>query len=109
MATPMKEATARVTFKEELINYLKSNGMFDDQAMAVFNRVETDEANRSMLGRWDESTEGYPAAMLAVLRLATNRAALQYIDEVIPLAWFRPMFTPNPEAEIARLQAEGSK
>jgi len=95
-----------MTFKQSIIEYLTSNGMFDSQAVATFEAMEADPANKPMQGRWGESTEGYPPSMIAILRLAAKRAALAYIDEHIPRAWFRPMFTDNPEAEIARLQQE---
>ena len=95
-----------MTFKQSIIEYLTSNGMFDSQAVATFEVMEADPANKPMQGRWSESIEGYPPSMIAVLRLAAKRAALAYIDEHIPQAWFRPMFTDNPEAEIARLQQE---
>jgi hypothetical protein len=98
-----------MTFKEDLLGYLTSNGMFDSDALSVFEAMKADPANAPMSDRWNDSTDNYPAAMRAILHLAANRAALAFIDEHLPKAWFRPMFTDSPEAEIARLQAgEGS-
>lgn len=44
-----------------------------------------------MLG-WDDTVDGYPPQLLAVLWLGVRRAAVDWIDENLPKAWYRPMF-----------------
>ena len=41
---------------------------------------------------WDSPAEDYPDAFYAVGFLTVKRAAVQWIDENIPQAWFRAMF-----------------
>lgn len=94
-----------MTFKDFAIEFLTSNGMFDDQASAVFEIVKTDPANEAMRDRWNDDVSEYPAMMQTLTRMSAKRAALSYIDEHCPQAWFRPMFTDDPEAELARLKA----
>ncbi len=45
-----------------------------------------------MAGRWDHAIGGYPASIEVILRFAVDRAAVRYIDEHCPKAWFRAIF-----------------
>ena len=95
-----------MTIKQWSLKYLTDRGMFPEQAEESFRRNANDPANEAMEDRWNDDVEGYPSQLRAVLALSLNWWALQYIDETCPQAWFRPMFTGNPEAEIARLSGE---
>lgn len=98
-----------MTIKEKIIEFLTSNGMFDDQAAATFELVKNDPANKAMSGRWNEDVSAYPLQMLPIIQMSARRSALAYIDEHCPLAWFRPMFCDDTEAELARLETEQPK
>ena len=84
-----------MTIKEYLSKALEDRGMFPHQAVEVVAGVV--EATTEMAGRWDDDTEGYPPQMLAVLWYSVDRAALKWIDENLPKAWFRPMFVKEPQ------------
>lgn len=66
--------------------------MSPEQSKAVMGRVIAAEWNESMIGRWNDGVDGYPASLLAVLWMTTKDEALKYIDEVCPKAWFRQIF-----------------
>jgi len=94
-----------VTVKGKLLSYLTDNGMWETHAEQVFQRALPDlEADSRVT--WDRPAEDYPTVMYAVWIIVLKRHALEWIDEYLPKAWFRPMFTPDPKAEIARLRAE---
>ena len=81
-----------MTMREWSIDYLTSNGMFLDQAEATLAICVADKAYEVMTGRWNDSTDGYPAPLLAVMCMALNYSAVQWIDANLPKAWYRPMF-----------------
>lgn len=93
-----------MTLKQYLNNYLYNNGMFEDMAEQVVERVISDPANESMLGRWDDHTEGYPPEFLVVLRMSANLHAVKWIDENLPKAWFRSVFAGELTDSENRLQ-----
>ena len=76
--------------REYAKDYLTKGGMFPNDADTVLATVEAE--TKQMVGRWDEDTEGYPSQLLAVLRFVLNRAALDWIDEHCPQAFYRAMF-----------------
>lgn len=81
-----------MTIEETLVEMLVDCGMFDSDAKAVMERVKADKGNEAMSMRWRDGIEGYPEQLLAVLWLSTKRHAVEWIDDNIPLAWYRPMF-----------------
>ena len=81
-----------MTIHEFVVKHLTDNGMFPDQASAVFAAVETDKANESMAQRWNDQVEDYPKPLFAVILLVVNRKALDWIESNLPQAWFKPMF-----------------
>lgn len=96
-----------MTVKEKLLKFtLIDNGMFPQQAEQVFQlalpRLELDNYQTS----WNRPSDEYPDAMYAVWTMILKPIALEWIDANQPLAWFRPIFTPDPEVEIKRLQGE---
>lgn len=95
-----------MTVKERLLKFaLIDNGMFPQQAEQVFQvalpKLEPDDYRVT----GNQPASDYPDAMYAVWTMTIKPIALEWIDAHCPMAWFRPMFTENPEAEIARLQA----
>jgi hypothetical protein len=83
----------KMSFKTIAIDHMVNNGMWPDQAEKVFQEIKNDEANESMKGRWDDPQWQYPESMTAIVIMITNSAAVKWIDENLPKAWFRPMFT----------------
>jgi hypothetical protein len=90
-----------MTIKEKLIEMLTSQGMFESQATEVFERMKADEANAAMQGRWHDSFEDYPPAMLNIMWVSAKRTALAYIEETCPQAWFKPLFESGAEDKSA--------
>ena len=84
-----------MTVEEKLKSMLVECGMFENQADDVLVRVQADEAHEAMLGRWNEPADNYPEQLYLVLWMAVKDAALAWIDENCPRAWFRPMFADN--------------
>lgn len=82
-----------MTIREALVKLLIDNGMFDYQARDVFERYSQGSLGESMQVRWDESTKAYPEQLLGVLWVGVKAEALEWIDEKLPGAWFRLMFT----------------
>jgi hypothetical protein len=83
-----------VTVKEWAKDYCESRGMSETQAARVVERfcVRYVEIMPNDAGRLDDQIEGYPAPMVSLWAMDLNRAAVEWIDENLPLARFRPMF-----------------
>lgn len=75
---------------QAVIDHLVSNGMFESQAAQVLNIVKG--RNEAMNGHWEDNKADYPDVMLRVIILDANLAAVEWIDENLPNAFFRPMF-----------------
>lgn len=93
-----------MTTKEKLIDWLVNNGLSQDEAETVFERAKPEIERDNYRVTWNGPASAYPPALYVVWIMIIKRVALAYIDETCPQAWFRPMFTPDPEAEIARLE-----
>lgn len=78
-----------MNFEEKIKELLFNHGMFENQANAVIKIMKEDKA---MVNRWNDDTGEYPDSVLNVLWLSVKAAALEYIDENCPLAWFRSLF-----------------
>lgn len=85
------------TFLTELSDSLEANGMSQSQAKTVIDRMLAGEKDSSMNGRWLDDPREYPVNMFNVLWLTCSRYALDTINELWPLAWFRPCFLPPSE------------
>lgn len=82
-----------MTFEQNMKMLLEQSGMFPEQAQEVIELSKTDNINESMKGRWSDDVEGYPPMMVKVLWMSTKTIALQWIDENLPEAWYRSMFS----------------
>ena len=82
-----------MTFREWAIDYLTQRGLWPAEAQEV-SQVATGRDD-GMRGRWDDTIDGYPAQMLAVIALGLNHEALKWIDAYAPKHFARPMFTPD--------------
>jgi hypothetical protein len=93
--------TIRKIFEQRLYE----NGLFQDQAAEVVRRAEEAEGNEAMRGRWDDDESGYPPQLIPVVWLSVKAAALAWIDENCPGAWFRPLFEEKAEGGEAKQSA----
>jgi hypothetical protein len=84
-----------MTFKEMVTEHYVSNGMFQKQAEEAFAVLEAEEAAADMKGRWGEPVDGYPPFMQSLIMVSADRAAIKWIDEHCPLAWYRPCFSQD--------------
>ena len=80
------------TFRQFAIEYMTSNGMFEQHAKEVFGEIQNDPANDPMIGRWNDSVSEYPDIMQNVLAASVKRCAKEWIEKNMPMAWYRPMF-----------------
>ena len=80
------------TIKDWVVNYCFERGMFEDQALAVFEAVKASPANEAMEGRWNDPVDGYHQAILNVLALSVKQEAVTWIEKNLPKAWYKPMF-----------------
>jgi len=81
------------TIREKMEEMLFEHGLFEDQATAIMEQAVKQEDFKHMEGRWDDKTEEYPSQFTSVLWLSIKDIALCWIDENMPGAWFRPLFT----------------
>lgn len=93
------------TVKEKCKQFLTDNGMWPDEAEKVFEVAKSSLEVGGYKMSWDRPESEYPNVLYAAMFPTLKREALKYIDEHCPWAWYRPMFTDNPKAEIERLQA----
>lgn len=75
-------------FKSKLIE----RGFFAAQAEAVLEASKQSPILDSMLLRWDDKTDGYPAQLLTAVWVEVCAQAVIWIDANLPMAWFRPLF-----------------
>lgn len=83
---------ALATIENYLLAMLQERGMFESQAQAVLDMVKTAPENQAMQGRWSESTDAYPEIIIKMMWISTKDKALEWIDQNLPRAWYRPMF-----------------
>lgn len=82
-----------MTLEQKLRELLSDYGLWPDEHVdAVIELVKADETNKAMLDRWNDSVQDYLPSLFSALWIITKQTALEYIDEVMPTAFFRPMF-----------------
>lgn len=82
-----------MTLEQKLRELLSNHGLWPDDVDAVIELVKADdETNELMLDRWNDPVQDYLPSILSALWIHTKSIALEYIDEVMPKAFFRPMF-----------------
>lgn len=85
--------------------FLIDNGMWPDESEKVFEAAKPLLEVGGYKMSWGRPSSEYPNVLYDAMFLLLKREGLKYIDEHCPQAWYRPMFTDNPETEIERLQA----
>ena len=83
---------------------LYNNGLFENQADAILSSLVSQQ-DHPLSGRWNDATTEYPAPMLGLLRMEAKAAALEWIDKNMPLHWARPMFMPDVDGTIEKMEA----
>lgn len=81
-----------MTIRERMVKRLTDNGMFAQDAETVLNTVQSDDSMRSMSGRWDHDTAGYPGETMAAIWYAVKTTAAEWIEANAPQAWYRSQF-----------------
>lgn len=85
------------TLKDAMLERLQGNGLFPDQAEAVFKEAIADECMETMVGRWNDEASGYPEGLIVTSWMLMKPIAAKWIEKNCPQAWFRPMFAPGSE------------
>lgn len=82
----------KFTTREKLENMLIDRGMSYTQASEVIE-LAIPELNKLSEYHIDfDSINNYPELMYDVLFVSIKPIALKYIEEKLPMAWFKPMF-----------------
>jgi hypothetical protein len=84
-----------MTTREKLEQMLVSNGMFESQAKEVME-ISIPELNNLVEDyqiTFDRPASEYPNVIYNILFLAIKPIALKWIEEKMPMAWYKPMFT----------------
>lgn len=81
-----------MSFEFAMKRKLEQSGLSLTQAEQIIELAKKDEALDSFKERWGDTESEYPPAMVNVLWISVKTIALEWIDENIPQAWFRPMF-----------------
>jgi hypothetical protein len=80
------------TLKQKCLEYLTSNGMFDNDAVKVFELFAQQDSQKSMLPSWNNDINNFPQMMvrltLAELRLFT----ISLIDENQAMEQYKQIF-----------------
>ncbi len=83
-----------MTVKDKLFNMLIERGMFDSQAEKVMEKAIPELINlvEYYSISFNRPSDEYPKPIYDVLFLAIKPIALKWIEENIPMAWYKPMF-----------------
>lgn len=95
-----------MTFTQYLTDHLTNHGLWPNEAGAVIDQWLETPPGEPMQGRMSDHTQGYPDAMMAVLMLSINSAAVQWIDANKPKHFARPMFVPESQSTKAEPNAQ---
>lgn len=86
-----------MTIEDKIREMLESRGLFGSQASQVIEKAKGDKVLEPMKVRWGDHVESYPPSFLPVLWLCVKANALEWIEDNLPRAWFRPMFEGGPQ------------
>jgi len=88
-----------MTIEAKMRSMLEERCMFPQDAATVLESVKRETAD--MKGRWNDDITGYLIQMGAVLYVIVRRAALAWIDQNCPNAWYRSMFDSEQMKQLA--------
>lgn len=93
LATTQNPKLAPLTTMRGLLQHqLFAYGLFETVAIAISDVVEKDPANAPMKGRWEDSAEGYPDAILRLGWIITQKIAIKWLKQNQPANFFLPIF-----------------
>lgn len=80
--------------RQKFESMLIERGMFESQAKEVMDLAVPvlDGQVDNYKITWDRPSEEYPDVLYNVMFHSVRKVALKYIEENIPMAWFKPMF-----------------
>jgi len=87
-----------MTTREKFEDILCQRGIFESQAKAIMDYtiplIDSEmQADGQSKITWNRPAEGYPTSLYAVLMLTQiNKRVVEWADQNLPLAWWRPMF-----------------
>lgn len=84
----------RQTVKQKLESMLIQRGMFESQAESVMEKAipELNSIVKDYNIRFDSSSSEYPEVIYSILFMSVKKVALEWIEENVPMAWYKPMF-----------------
>lgn len=90
MPKPHKDTTVQELFASKLIQL----GFSEKQAESALDKGKAylDALSDDYKIKWNYSYTHYEERLLNVMFLTMRPAILQWIDDNIPMAWFRPIF-----------------
>jgi hypothetical protein len=83
--------TNQMTVKEKIMGMLEDMGMFPSQAEAVLELAIL-ELDKNTGLNWTDKADAYPPLIYNIALGLIKPIALEWIEQNIPQAWFKPMF-----------------
>ncbi len=81
-----------MTIEQYIRDYLSKRMLFDNDIDKIIAIMKQDPANEPMKDRWNDSVDGYPAAIIQLAVFSAKNAALQWMDSECPKHFARLMF-----------------
>ncbi len=90
------------TFNEWIYTYLENDlVLFPDSIAGIAQVYKESPVNKAMIGRWDDTMQGYPPVLLEALKLHLNTVALEWLRANMPkhfiIRYLEEITTPNEE------------
>lgn len=70
-----------MTFREDIVQYLQSSGLWPDEVSQVADIVADDPTNAETI---DRTVEGYPVTVRATYRMLAQSSAVKFLEEKNP-------------------------
>jgi len=77
---------------QTMIDRLEQNGRFSERVREIMEKDKASKELASMADHWEQPAQCYPKGMEAGIWLSVKKIALEWIDEKLPQAFYRPMF-----------------
>ena len=81
-----------MNIEEYLVDQVYQRGVFKDKARIIVEAAKNDPANKAVQGTWHDSTTDYPEPLMLWLWMSTKEHAVNWIEENLPNAGFKPEF-----------------
>ncbi len=81
------------TVREKMEEMLYQNGLFEDQAKEIMDIAVESDSFESMKENWNKDASGYPPIIINICWVGVKGVALKWIDNNVPEAWFRDVFS----------------